>query len=185
MGADVSQSASSQMGAMVWGCVKCARTTKTCCQTREILITAGDIERIQETTGATDFWERTRPNDPSYLDQDDDPNWLAWGFDANGTRQTLRRRPDGDCVFLGSHGCKLSTERRPLVCRLYPYTYTERGIDGVSDECPSHVTPPGETILRILDMRLADAVRWQRQLYAELRSKKRCDQSGPDLRPAV
>lgn len=164
-----------------WGCVKCAQVTKTCCQRCEILTTAGDRERIAEYTGETDFWEHKAPDDPVYLDQDDDPNWLKWAFRPDGTRPILKRKPNGDCRFLGTAGCELPMEIRPIVCRLYPYNYTERGIDSVSDGCPRAVIPPSSTILKVLDMRLADAERWHGQLYAELRTGKRQDEHRSDV----
>jgi Fe-S-cluster containining protein len=31
----------------------------------------------------------------------------------------IRRKPDGDCIFLAAHGCLVHPDR-PLVCRLFP-----------------------------------------------------------------
>lgn len=152
----------------LWGCAKHAQMGKTCCQTCEILVTDGDQNRIAAYTGEREFFEYRAPDDPVYLEQDDDPNWLKWAFRPDGTRRVLKRQASGDCRFLGPQGCRLPVETRPLVCRLYPYTYTEAGIDGVSDGCPTEVIPPGSTILEVLDMRRDDADRWHRMLYAEL-----------------
>lgn len=165
-------------------CVKCATLGKTCCQTCEVLVTTGDRLRIAQYTGRRDFWEYRYPVDPAYLQQDDDPNWLRWAFRADGTRPILKRRPNGDCLFLGPRGCRLPMEVRPLVCRLYPYTYTERGLDGVSAGCPPEVVPAGRTILDVLGMRLEDALCWHRILYAELRTKEPCNADWPHLRSA-
>lgn len=153
----------------LWGCARHAQIGKTCCQEREVLVTGGDRARIAAHSGRRDFWEYRVPADPSYLDQDDDPNWLKWAFRPDGSRAVLRRRDGGDCTFLGPAGCTLPLDVRPLVCRLYPFTYTERGIDGVSDECPPEVIPPGSNILKVLDLRVEDAEPWRAQLYAELR----------------
>lgn len=153
----------------LWGCAKCARITRTCCQRSEVLTTAADRERIAEFTKRADFWEYRLPESPSYADQDDDPNWIRWGFGADGARPILKRRPGGDCTFLSPSGCVLPLETRPIVCRLYPYTYNEEGIDGVSDGCPPEAIPPGSSILNVLDMRRADAERWHAALYRELR----------------
>lgn len=166
------------------GCAKCATLGKTCCQQREIFVTEGDKLRIAEFTGDFSFWENTVPTDPSYYDQDDDPNWLKWVFQPDGSRPVLKRLVNGDCRFLSPAGCALPMETRPIVCRMYPYTYTEHGIDGVCDDCPPAVIPPGQSILQVLDMRLEDATRWHQQLYAELRTKERCDAHRIDLRPA-
>jgi len=169
----------------VWGCLKCAGLGKTCCQLREVFVTSGDRQRIAAHTGLADFWESRPPTDPAYLDQADDPVWLQ-AFGADGTRPILKRQAEGDCVFLGSAGCVLPMEVRPLICRLYPYEYTARGIVGVSEECPREVIPPGSTILRVLNMRVAEAITWHRVLYAELRA---CNEGSPngrtEIRPAV
>ena len=155
-------------GAQVWGCARHAQLGPTCCQTSEVFVTSGDRARIEAHTGLRDFFEWRAPTDPVYSDQDDDPAWRDGVFRVDGTRPILRRRPEGDCGFLGAAGCTLPLEVRPLVCRLYPYTYTERGIDGVSSGCPAEVVPPGSTILQVLDLRRDDAERWHRQLYAEI-----------------
>jgi len=168
----------------VWGCGECARLGKTCCQDREILLTKGDIHRISRHTGKACEWEYRRPANPAYLDQADDPNWLKWGFRPDGTRPILKRQASGDCAYLTPKGCSLPMEIRPLVCRLYPYEYTEKGLAGVSTECPSSAVPPGKTILEVLEMHQVDAVRWHRILYTELRLGKPCDESGTDLRLA-
>jgi Fe-S-cluster containining protein len=145
-------------------------------------VTVGDRKRIADHTGQTDFWELRAPADASYLDQDDDPNWLKWTLQPDGTRAVLRRRPSGDCHFLTPAGCRLPMEVRPVVCRLYPYGYTEQGLTGIEDDyCPPEVIPPDSTILKVLDMRHQDAVRWHRILYTELRTGKPHDEDRPDL----
>lgn len=168
----------------LWGCARHAQLGKTCCQICEIVVTAGDCRRVAAHAQRTDFWEYRAPDDPAYLEQDDDPNWLKWAFRADGTRPILKRHASGDCTFLGAAGCRLPLEVRPLVCRLYPNTYTERGIDGVLDECPKEVIPPGRTILEVLDMNRREADRWHAMLYAELRAGKDHHEDRADLRSA-
>ncbi len=167
----------------LWGCAKCATLGKTCCQICEVLVTVGDQQRIRLATRRTDFWEYRIPADPSYLDQADDPNWLRWAFRADGSRPVLKR-VGGNCVFLGPNGCTLHMEVRPLVCRLYPYAYTEAGLNGICDACPPAVVPPGLTILNTLGMCHEDAVRWHRMLYNELRTKGPCHEGRTDVRLA-
>jgi Fe-S-cluster containining protein len=146
------------------GRAKCATLGKTCRRSREILVTAGEKDRIAAFTGERGFWERAYPADLDYLEEDDDPNWLKWAFRADGSRPILKRQPNGDCRFLSGTGCTLPVETRPLVCRLYPYVCAERRIDGVSDDGPREVVRPGQTILRVLDRRMTDAVGWHRML---------------------
>jgi Fe-S-cluster containining protein len=152
-----------------WGCAKHAEVERTCCQTAEVFVTEGDKARIAVHTGRRDFWEDRAPLDPSYLAQEDDPLWLHGAFRPDGTRPILRRGASGDCTFLGAEGCSLPVEVRPLICRIYPFEYTERGVEGVGGRCPEYVVPPGGTLLGTLGMRREDAERWHEVLYRELR----------------
>ena len=156
----------------VHACARCATLQKTCCQRAEILLTTGDIARIAHDVGREDFWEQRAPLDPGYTEpDDDDPRWLEYTVATDGRRLVLRRREGGDCSFLGHAGCELSLEVRPLVCRLYPYAYTEWGLIGLDDEyCPrSTLSPQGRPMNEVLDIPMASAESWRRQLYEELR----------------
>jgi Fe-S-cluster containining protein len=150
-------------------CARCARHMRTCCQTCEIYVSPGDVKRIGDHVGRTDFHEMRRPEDDVYLDHDDDPPWRDHVFRADGTRRVLRRQPSGDCTFLGSQGCTLPLEVRPLVCRLFPYDYDAGGIrQDLAGGCPTHLVRPDWDLIRELDMRPDDAHRWHRQLYEEI-----------------
>jgi Fe-S-cluster containining protein len=152
-------------------CARCAQMQRTCCQTTEILLTAGDVARIRAHTGREDFAERRVPGDPTYLEHDPaDPEWLSLTVGRDGRRRMLQKRDGGDCTFLGAAGCVLPTEVRPLVCRLYPWSYTHAGLAGEdSGYCPTVLRRfVGDTMLEVLEMRRADAERWHAQLYAEL-----------------
>lgn len=153
-------------------CARCAQAQRTCCQRAEIVLTLGDRQRIESHCGSAGFSERRPPADPGLLEFDpDDPNWVRWTVGADGARRVLKRRPDGDCTFLGAAGCTLPGEVRPLVCRLYPFTYTENALTGDDPAyCPTTLLDPGRIgMLKILDMNAAGAERWRRQLYDELR----------------
>ncbi|ADB18042.1 protein of unknown function UPF0153 [Pirellula staleyi DSM 6068] len=150
-------------------CVRCSRVQLTCCQSCEIHPTAGDTERIAEHTGLTDFTEYRYPDDPVYLQHDDDPVWLAHVFRPDMTRRVLKRKENGDCMFLGNAGCVLPLEVRPLVCRIYPFQYNHTGLTGgLSDGCPTQLLQIGQTLLEALDMNQTDAERWHKQLYEEI-----------------
>lgn len=154
-------------------CARCARHMRTCCQTREIYCTPGDVRRIGEHTGRDDHFAFRVPDDPDYLDQDDDPTWRDYVFRDDDARRVLHRRDDGDCTFLGDRGCVLPLDVRPLVCRIYPYDYTEAGIrDELADGCPLELLQPGQTLIEALDMDRHQAVEWHRQLYAEIRMER-------------
>jgi len=150
-------------------CVRCARRRKTCCQISEVYATPGDVRRIAEFTGLGDFTEFRVPENPSYGDQDDDPAWQEHIFRQDQSRRVLKRQPDGDCTFLGEQGCTLPYETRPLVCRLYPFEYSEQGIsEELADGCPLELLQPGQGLIEALDMNLDNARRWHRMLYEEI-----------------
>jgi Fe-S-cluster containining protein len=146
---------------------------QTCCQTCEIYATLGDVQRIAAHTGRDDFHEFRAPANPVYLDHDEDPTWRDGVFQPDGTRRVLKRERGGDCTFLGPHGCTLPGDVRPLVCRIYPYDYTEAGIipDELAPGCPLELLRNGETLISALDMNIADAERWRSQLYAEIHAE--------------
>ncbi len=161
-------------------CARCAQLQRTCCQRAEILLTEGDVARIRAhgvpntalDRAAQAFVEFRAPADPAYTELDPaDPDWVRLTVRPDGTRRMLER-PDDACVFLGPRGCVLPTDVRPLVCRIYPFTYTERGLAGESpDYCPTAVlAPQGEPMTQVLDMTAAEAEQWRSQLYAELRA---------------
>ncbi len=154
-------------------CARCAQMQRTCCQRAEILLTAGDVARIRAHTDRTDFHEHRVPADPAYVEHDPaDPDWSALTVDHDGRRRVLVRRMDGACTFLGEHGCVLPGESRPLVCRLYPFTYTAAGLVSEDPEyCPSVLLrESGGTMLSALGMARAEGERWRAQLYDELRA---------------
>ncbi|QDU25261.1 hypothetical protein ETAA8_03250 [Anatilimnocola aggregata] len=150
-------------------CIRCSRHMKTCCQTCDIYTTLGDVGRIEAYTGQTGFTEFRGPAIPDYADQDDDPIWRDNVFRPDGTRRVLKKQANGDCTFLGNAGCILPLETRPLICRLYPFSYDADGItDELSTGCPTELLRIGQGLLEALDMNLTDAQRWHRQLYEEL-----------------
>jgi uncharacterized protein len=164
-------------------CVRCARHMATCCQTSEIYITPGDVERIASHALERSFYEYRPPDDPVYLDHADDPIWPRYVFKRpDGTRRVLRRRDNGDCTFLGKSGCTLPLERRPLVCRLYPYDYNEQGLKAnLARGCPTELLSGGESLLVALSIERADAERWHRQLYDELPLEQSAHEDRPDF----
>ena len=159
-------------------CVKCAQHERTCCQVGEVLITDGDIQRIAAHTRRSDFWSYVVPADPDLVQpQPHDPNWLPYTLRPNGTRAHLHRQTSGDCTFLTAAGCSLPTAVRPLICRLYPFDYTEQGITGTVSGCPLYLLEKGQTLIEGIGMKPADAERWRQQLYHELRTGRVYDEN--------
>jgi uncharacterized protein len=162
-------------------CARCARHMKTCCQTPEIYVTPGDVERLANHTGRRDFYRFRVPSEPTYLEQDDDPVWQDHVFREDNSRRVIIKTPDNDCSFLGSKGCTLPLEVRPLVCRLYPFDYDESGIrSDLAEGCPLELLRPGQPLLVALDMKIEDARRWHKQLYEEIRVEKTRPQMAKD-----
>lgn len=130
--------------------------------------------------GRDDFCEFKAPTDMGYYEQDDDPSWQAMVFRPDLTRRVLKRRPNGDCSFLAPAGCVLPMEVRPLVCRLYPYKYNDKGIQGVDLRCPTELLGGKLNVLAALDMEdLATAKRWRDMLYEEIRLEHHLPSSKP------
>jgi uncharacterized protein len=165
-------------------CARCAGQGKTCCQWSQVYTTLGDMGRIRRHTALTGFIEFARPTNPEYVDQSNDPVWQAHVFRRDGTRRILKKLPSGDCVFLGPAGCRLSLEVRPLVCRLYPFSYTAAGIGPeLETGCPTSLLDPAESLIDALHMSLVKALEWHRILYEEILFDG--DDDWPDLRLAV
>ncbi len=153
-------------------CAACAQEDKTCCQTCEVYATPADVQRIAQYTGEADFTEFVVPGAPVYYQFADDPIWKEAVFCDDGSRRILKRKENGDCRYLGSHGCQLPTEVRPLVCRLYPFDFNEQGIyDKLAKGCPTHLLRSGQTLLQALDMNREKAECWHAQLYREVRQE--------------
>ena len=162
-------------------CARCARHTRTCCQDTEIHVTLGDLRRIAPHAAVNDISEFRAPRHPVYDQSLEDPVWHQSVFRADGTRRVLKQQPDGDCVFLGSEGCRLPAEARPLVCRLYPFDYSSEGIHRqLASGCPVELLRPGQRLLEVLNMDIGEARRLHSQLYDEIRETgPECESNGP------
>jgi len=169
-------------------CARCAQAGKTCCQQTEIYVTMNDVRRIAVSTSRIDFFEYRPPADPAYLGEDNDPHWQRHVFSLDGTRRVLKQQSSGDCIFLTGSGCQLGLEVRPLVCRLYPLTYTYEGIEAEPDErCPVKILCRERTVLEVFGISTDQALRWHMDLYREMIQPEGgdTDEDWSDLRPAV
>ena len=153
-------------------CARCARRQQTCCQRTDIVLTTGDVGRIAAHVGHSNFIDYRPPGNADYADQDDDPLWRDATFRADGTRRVVRWQASGDCTFLGTSGCKLPGDVRPLICRLFPFEYDEQSVfPDPASGCPTHLLAPGVALFDAIGMNRTDAERWHAQLYAELREQ--------------
>jgi len=168
-------------------CTRCAKMGKTCCYNRDIYITPGDVKRIREYIGEDDFYEFRSALKSEYLDQDDDPMWLKYVFNSDGSRRVLKHGISEKCIFLGEKGCTLSLNVRPLVCRLHPHTYNADDIyPELENDCPVYLLEKGETLEQaVAGICIEDARKWHRMLYDEIVLEKPNHENWTDLRPAV
>lgn len=170
-------------------CVRCSRMQATCCQTAQVYITPADMRRVAVHTGRDDFYEYALPDDPVYLQQDDDPTWPRYVFQPDGTRRVLKRLEQGagkgDCIFLGQAGCSLPGDVRPLICRMYPFDFNDQGItDKLGDHCPRELLPAGQDLLTALGMDREAAETTRQQIYQEIREEVQFHADRAHLRPA-
>jgi len=118
-----------------WDCHSCS----DCCRI-EAPVSAEEKTRI-EALDLTDDPEIA--GRPWFVSQ----GWLS-------KRWTLRRRPDGRCVFLtGANRCRLQErfgpEAKPLACRLFPFVLISAGDHlrvGVRFSCPSAAAGKGRAL---------------------------------------
>lgn len=157
-------------------CARCAKHQSTCCQATDIYVTLGDVRRISAASSARDFTEFRPPADPAYDQTEEDPYWQKHVFRSDGKRRVVRHQPNGDCWFLGSQGCTLEKEVRPLICRLYPFDYTADGLkDQPAGGCPVELLRSGDNLLQVLGMDRVLAEQYRTQLYAELAESESSD----------
>ena len=151
-------------------CKRCAKVTKTCCRLTDVYLTVGDIHRISSEIQSQNFFEFRASADPSYLDQEDDPVWVSLVFRPDGSRRVVKHDHEGNCIFLGSSGCQLSLEVRPLICRLHPHIYNFKEIyPFISPDCPVALLEPQERLEEMIQGFDQTRVRlWHQMLYDEI-----------------
>lgn len=153
-------------------CARCAKHQKTCCQNTDIYVTLGDVRRIANASSVRHFTEYRAAANQAYDQTEEDPLWHQHVFRPDGTRRVLKQQSNGDCCFLGSQGCTLTMNVRPLICRLYPFDYTADGLkEQPAGGCPVELLQPKQQLLQVLEMNRDQAERHRAQLYAELLEK--------------
>ncbi len=153
---------------MTQPCKRCALAGTSCCKNHQIVLTTGDFERIARFTGNQDF-SVTGPLIVEEIQTDYDPQWLPLIMESGNHVKFLRRTPEKTCILLTENGCQLPFDHRPLMCRLYPYTYTEDDILGIDTACPISKENEWTKILEQLEMPSQKAREWRAMLYSEIR----------------
>ncbi len=177
---------------MLSPCSRCAERGASCCTGNQIFLTSGDIRRITAALHRNDFY-LFEPADPVYTESGDDPLWTDMTIGPDGKRRVLKRVEYRNCILLGPSGCVLPMEKRPLVCRLYPFAYTTARLGGIDETCPvaRHENP--QRCLDLMGMSMENARKWHRLIMGELFSEfgllllKNETESAtdPELRPAA
>ncbi len=163
-------------------CMSCARIGTSCCKNYQISLTTGDIQRISEFLGRQDFFTFEAPV-PEDIEPDYDPLWMSMVLQPQGLVRVLKRTLERNCSLLTTTGCCLPYDRRPLICRLYPYRYTEDGILGIDQACPIAREKEWGAILDGLDMPADKARQWLTLLYSEVKSELNRDPGQNQDRP--
>lgn len=155
---------------MALSCMNCARIGTSCCKNYQICLTTGDLQRMSEFLGHQDYFT-LEPPVLEEIEPDYDPLWMPMILKSEGLVRVLKRTPEKNCVLLTETGCTLPYDRRPLICRLYPYMYTEEGIIGIDQACPISREKEWGSVLEHLDMPTGKAQQWLTLLYAEVRNE--------------
>lgn len=157
---------SSAAGLEMGLCAHCADLGHTCCQGTVIFLTCGDVERLR-AAGERDFYVYAPPVPEGVgVGCPDDP---LWARTFRFKRRVVKHQSGEDCYFLTGEGCRLSSDVRPLICRLYPYEYNPETLKGVTaHRCPEPQAGNAPLLLAMLGMNRDMAEEWRKMLYREI-----------------
>jgi Fe-S-cluster containining protein len=98
-------------------CAGCAKCCRGAFGDNTVTVFPREIRKLMAATGL-EWLDIVVPEQEDGGDADDYGNYHAFEW-------ALRKKPDGDCLFLASGRCTVY-ESRPCVCRTYPF-YLEEG----------------------------------------------------------
>ncbi len=157
-------------------CAACAGRGTSCCSGYQIFLTPGDVCRIADFIKNCDFFTFEPPVltdiEPEY-----DPSWIPLILSSGNQVRVLKRTVEKKCCLASDTGCILPPDRRPLICRLYPYIFIEHCILGIDPHCPISKHREWPVVLERMGMPGVKAKQWLDLLYAEIRGPR-------DFRPA-
>jgi Fe-S-cluster containining protein len=96
-------------------CAGCAKCCRGAFGDNTVTVFPGEIRKLMAVTGL-EWLEVVEPEEEG--DEDDYGNRQAFEW-------ALRKKPDGDCIFLDKGRCTIY-EARPFICRTYPF-YLDEG----------------------------------------------------------
>lgn len=159
-------------------CARCATRSGTCCTlepgNEEFCFPLSRSERASmESAGATAGHFFRQANTQPFMDNlgrlfPGEANVLRSLFPEDGAHDRLAINSAGACLLLGSAGCLLPREARPLYCRLFPFWISQgRQLYFSLDSCQAQIEAGGggAGLLRRLRMTSAGVT----HTYLELR----------------
>ena len=160
---------------MATPCALCADQGTSCCKGYQIFLTPGDVHRISDFSHHSNFFIFESPI-PEEIEPDYDPSWLSRIISSTHLVRVLKRTGEKQCCWASENGCLLPPNRRPLICRLYPYTFNENCFLGIDSNCPISKNRAWQSVLNEMNMPLFMAKQWLDLLYLEIREDiKDCD----------
>lgn len=93
-----------------FSCTKCSKCCRGAFGDNAVAVFPSEVRRIMAASGRS-WFEVAEPPESEDFDAEGNRHAFEW---------TLRRRADGDCVFLDGGRCSVY-EDRPHICRTYPF----------------------------------------------------------------
>lgn len=114
-------------------CARCAAVSGTCCTlepgSEEYCFPVSASERAaMELAGAKAWHFHRQANTIAFLENlcrlfPDTPEAVHALFPVGGFHDRVAITQEGACALLGSQGCTLPRQARPLYCRIYPFWF--------------------------------------------------------------
>ena len=129
-----------------FSCKRCAGCCRAVCGDNVVAVFPGEVRRIMAASGKS-WFEVAKPPESD--------DFAAEGY-RHAFEWVLRRKPDGDCVFLKDGQCTVY-DARPHICRTYPFRLEAGKLEQY--ECDGLATGSSEQGARVI---LAQALvsRW-------------------------
>ncbi|OPY27152.1 MAG: Flagellin N-methylase [Methanocella sp. PtaU1.Bin125] len=102
-------------------CRRCAKCCRGAYGDNTVTVFPGEIRAIMAATGR-EWLEVVEPEEDGDVDGHGNRQAFEWA---------LRKKPDGDCIFLEDGRCGIY-EARPFICRTYPF-YLDEGEIGAGE----------------------------------------------------
>lgn len=114
-----------------------------CCTQFAVCMNNLDVKRIARHTGKKPEQFIDTVSVPLERERDEP----AVIIDGSYCLLVLKRRPGEVCIFYDKHlGCSIH-KTRPMLCRCYPFIYTDSGIKELSSRsCPKQWIPEGKEL---------------------------------------